>query len=340
VSAVRVLRRSSCLVFLLLGAPFQPTAVAKPTDLRVRATMSPTRIHYPGTRRVEYRLELVTGNRPRRVDVIAIPPSYARPPVARSFPEWLRDRLRALKALLVALHTGRSPMPSGAPIEPAGPLKVLGAGRALPNYVYPIPPGLSFPFPYRSCAHGYVESVSRVGLDLPTRSRTTVLARYRTGRAAPWPGTDYRVTFQVAERPDSGGRVRPQAGDYLLAWPARPHVDGATASRLTLTARPSHQVPVGRRIPIFGITKPPSPSRWVRLMFRAASPSGPFNFGPIRTLAWVQTDARGAFAYRGWRAAYPLDYEVWADPGPGGKPVDPSCSVLVTVGHRAPEASL
>jgi hypothetical protein len=335
VSAVRVIRRSSCLVFLLLGAPFQPTAVAKPRDLRVRATMSPTRIHYPGTRRVEYRLELVTGDRPRRLDVIAIPPTYTRPPVARSFPEWLRDRVRALKHLVASLRAGRSPIPSGSPLGPVGPLRVIGAGRAVPNYVYPGPPDLSFPFPYRSCAHGYSESVSRVSLDLPARSRTTVLARYRTGRAAPWPGTDYRVTFQVAERPDSERRVGSRADNYLLVRPAEPGVSGPTTSRLTLAVRPYRQVPLGRHIRILGHTVPPTPHRWVRLRFRAWRPIGLISFGPVRTLAWVQTDARGAFAYRGWRAAYPLDYELWAEPGPG-RNLDPSCSALVTMGHRTP----
>jgi hypothetical protein len=166
-----------------------------------------------------------------------------------------------------------------------------------------------------------------VALGLPARSRTTVLGLYRTGLAAPWPSTDYRLAFQVIEQAVVVREHPPPTRRVHLIRPARPGVAGGMASRISLRARPALGVRLGHVIVLSGRTNPPVPDRWIRLRFKAARRSG--------LLAWVQTDRHGRFAYRDWRAAYRLDYEVSADFGPRAGPLaEPSCSLLVAVGRR------
>jgi hypothetical protein len=295
--------------------------------------MTPGEIHFPRTRIVTYRLQLITGNAPERLLVIAAPPSYSGPPFPRSFDELIRQRRNELRELL----RHRLPLLAcGSPIEPVGGLEIAGAGKRISDPLFPMPPDIPAVFsPNRPCERGYPIDRRAVALQLPPQAAATVTGRYRTGRSAPWPGTDYRLTFLVFPL-WNGGRSQtthaPRGRRYLLARPIQPRLTGTSGVKITLRTSPELRVRRGREVRVFGRTDPPVRRQWMRLSFRAAPEwTGPI--GPTKLLAQVRTDAEGRFDYR-WRPGYGLNYELWATYRRQRTWLtsDESCSQVIAVG--------
>ncbi|MDQ4040513.1 MAG: hypothetical protein M3141_02030 [Actinomycetota bacterium] len=290
--------------------------------LQARATMSPTTIHYPGTRAITYRLELTT-DEPRVVHVSMISPQYTGPPFPKSIDEYI-EQLRNQHRRYLLTGERRA---VGSPIGPLGRAAVTGAGTRLPAPSLSIPPSLNVYSPYRSCERGYRGSTRQALIRLPARTTTTLIARYRTGRSAPWIDTDYRLAFLIRL---PGAKPGPEPRERVVRSP-QPDVRGRIEPELRLRTIPPRRASPGRRIAVVGRTEPLVPRRRLRLLFRAG-PRESLRLGPTRLMARVRTNAQGRFVYRGWTAAYDLDYEVWAEDTSGRLE---SCSVVMQVGGRA-----
>lgn len=290
---------------------------ADAANLTLSASISPTRIDYPGTRSIVYRLTLTTGEASERVRVLAIPPTYAGPPFAPSFRDLVTQGIRQLHALKRGIF-----LPRGSPIALVGPIQVRGPGiaQAPPPFLEPPPLRVIGPS-FRSCDRGYATPVRGVPLSLPPYSTTTLALHARTGRSAPWPGMDYRVTFVVH---------RVGSRNERLVRPPRPPVTGPTGVRIRLHTRPALIAGPGQSVGIFGRTDPPVAHQWISLHVRGAAR---LRFGPPRLLATVRTDGKGRFRYTGWVPSFRLLYELWATYAAQQPGVlsDSSCSVALRV---------
>lgn len=310
----------ACVLVAAVGAGFSARAGGGDVPLELAATMSPTTIAYPGTREIVYRLELTTGATPQRVRVAVRPPVFApgggAPPRA-------------------AAPAGA---PVGSPIRLVDPPTVEGAGRILTST-----PPLSLAVAGRTpCQRGYVETSSAiVMLDLPAKSRTTLVTRAETGLAAPWPDTDYRVAYEIA--------VGSPPGKSVTVRPVEPIVSGRHATRIRLRLvpgpRPRRNQPVrvqgsitppegGTRLTLWAapVRRPPGGAIYVE------GPDFPRDYERARRLATVDTDTRGAFTSPSWLprrrvGIYGGDYAVWATNRPEGSAQVPerSCPVFVSV---------
>ena len=220
--------------------------------------MSPTTIRYPGTRFITYRLELTTGEEPEVVRVSAMSPTYDGVQSARTFHALLRQQFDAFDLFRM---TGQL-QPSGSPIGPAGPIQVSGAGQEIESTppAVMLPP--SNPRRFWSCQRGDPGSLRELTVRLPAHSRTTVSARYRTSRSAPWRTTDYRLNFAL-HRVSVGANGRSRLEPVGVVRPPRPTRQGRNDLKLTLRSNPVLRAFLGERIDIFGRTDPPAPHRWL-----------------------------------------------------------------------------
>lgn len=272
---MNVLRRRFVTGAALIGvaAAVAPAASAHVT---FTAAMSPTTIHYPQTREIEYRLTMTTGADPERFSVGLRTPVYG--------------------GLL------------GSPVTPAGPPTLTGPGTIVS---YREGRGRFAPAGVDPCTRGYEERLDTVELALPASSTAMLVARHRTGRAAPWPDTDYRLAFVV--RGMSGGGP----GRVETVRPPPPRLVGKTGVRFRLLVRPWNP-PSGGRVRV--VVRPTPGLHGQRIVLRTAvvppapglfieGPHYPQDFRPPRTLAVLRVE-RGEARFR-WRPRLRTYHDVW-----------------------------
>ena len=250
----------------------QPSVAS--AQVAVRASMTPAVVSFPETRAITYRLEILTREVAERLKIGLRLPVY---PGRIGAP-------RASGSLASPITLEGTPTldgPGGIVDHSAGLLASIGG----------VPPS--------ECARGYDRPVgASVTLAIPARTTTALVVRARTGRSAPFVGTDYRLAFVV---PRSRGRSD-------VVRPPKPLLRGRMAVRLVVNARPT-LARKGAQITISGSTAPPLRGRRVVLRFAQSRPLAdgrvyiegpqfPYAFGAHRTLAVVETDHAGRFSYR------------------------------------------
>ncbi len=246
--------------------------------VEVTASMTPRTIHYPRTQEIEYRLTLTTGDRDERVRVALVAPGWP------------------------------GEFAQGSPVRLAAEPTLQGAGT-----IEDFTEWASWSSGY-SCIRGYGVTWPRVVLALPANSTSTLVARYATGRAPPWPRTDYRVTFVV--RGIAGGPRR------VVAVPPRPELAGKTGVRFALRVVPA-EPQAGDRVRVVGRTFPALAGETIRVAAARTpyvapgeiyfeGPSFPGDFGRPWLVGTATVGERGWFSLPGWVARAQRYYAVWA----------------------------
>ena len=261
--------------------------------------MKPQTIHYPRTQQIEYRLTLTTGDRDEQLRIGLFAPL------------WFRG------------------FADGSPVRLAGEPTLEGPG-AIDEFSQAGAHTVGY-----TCIRGYRLTSPQVTVSLPANSSSTLVARYATGRAAPWPGTDYRVRFVV--RGIAGGPTP------VVVAPPRPVLAGKTGVRFALRVVPRQPGP-GERVRVVGRTFPTLAGETVRV--RAArtayvapgedffeGPSFPGAFGRPWLVGTATVGERGWFSLPGWVARPRRYYAVWASYRSTRRDVvsDRSCPALIWV---------
>jgi len=228
--------------------------------------------------------------------------------------------------------------PVGSPIQLLERPVLEGAGRVV-DYEPPVSVAVAGRTP---CQRGYAEtSAAVVTLELPANSRSTLVARAETGRAAPWPDTDYRLTFAVA--------VGAPPGKSVTVRPPEPEVTGRRGTRVRIQLLPGPRPRGGRPVRVSGTIAPAAVGASITL-WRAAvrqpaggaiyveGPDFPRDYEAPRRLAAVATDTRGRFVSPAWqprrrKGIYGGDYAVWATYRPGARSRVPerTCPLFLSV---------
>jgi hypothetical protein len=253
----------------------QSGAATGPVDLS--ASVTPGQIQFPGTTDLTYSLRLDSSAQPQTVSVKVDQGSFGPPPSIGSPAELI-----------------------------AGSQRLTGAGRLLQFSVLPafIPPLGAY-----VCRHGYTPTEVRAQVQLPAQSTTTLSLGYRTGAEAPWPETDFRLTYTV-----SG--FQPQSPDSVLVSPS-PATSGVRGVHITLSTRPRSDeaygalaptVRSGHAVTLMGATSPAVPRAQLLLAVARsrANPKArreifinPPKFGPFKIVRASTSDS-GQFRMH-WR---------------------------------------
>jgi hypothetical protein len=277
-SEARNVGRTKVGVAIVAVAVAALAAQSAAAAVEVTASMTPRTIHYPRTQEIEYRLTLTTGDVAERLRIEFLAPGWP----------------------------GESAQ--GSPVRLAGQPTLEGVGT-IEDFTETGGRSLAY-----SCIRGYGLTRPRVVLSLPANSTSTLVARYATGRAAPWPRTDYRVRFVV--RGIAGGPSR------VVATPPRPALAGKTGVRFALRLVPAEPTP-GDRVRVVGRTFPALAGETVRVRTARTAyirpghdffegPMFPADFGRPWLVGTASVGERGWFALPGWVARAQRFYAVWA----------------------------
>jgi hypothetical protein len=257
------------LSLALAAALVAAATLAAPAGARVffSASMTPGPVHYPGTRTLEYRLEIRTTTRAQHLTIELQAPGWGL--------------------------TG----PAGSPVRLLGRPRLDGAGELVAFHQ------IAFGGAAQMCVRGYATASPYVEVTLPENATTTLVATYETGRAAPFPDTDYRVTF-VAR--GLAGRMP----EVVEARPPRPALAGKTGVRLSLRTNPARPRR-GQMVAVVGRATPALAGDAVHLVAARGrkgpaervffeGPSYPRDYEPPRPLGDVRVNEGGRFAFGGW----------------------------------------
>jgi hypothetical protein len=302
----------SPLIVVVLGVALAAAAIAgaqEPADPSFSMTVSPTRVRMPATTELVYRLRIRTGAEAERFSIDIVPPLF-------------RTRLGSADNI----HR------EGATITPDEKVELEGAGKLTPTGEGMALIGCS---PSTGlAAHGYEPRYPGFVLELPARSESTLVARYRTGELALWPGSDLRLTVRAGNGTTGYGKATLDREVEVRS----PNVtlSGRKAPRIELWTSPASSPgvytklrPLGANSPltIGGRVSPARRGRRVSLwMIRHGEGEVP------RRLATVSTDARGRVRYRTRTPQRSGSYELWARTAndAGGRP-EHSCSMAFEV---------
>ncbi len=310
----------ACVLVAAVGVGFTSRGGGGDAPLELSASMSPTTVDFPGTREIVYRLEFATGSAPQRVRVALQPPLFAAgggPPPRAAAP---------------------GVKPVGSPVQLLERPVLEGAGRVV-GYEPPLTVAIAGRTP---CQRGYAETSPAVlTLELPANAQSTIVARAETGRAAPWPDTDYRLTFAVA--------VGAPPAKSVTVRPAKPEVTGRRGTRVRIQLLPGLRPTRGQPVRVSGTIAPAAVSASITLWHAAVrqpaggalyveGPDFPRDYEMPRRLGTVATDTRGRFVSTAWqprhrRGTYGGDYAVWATYRPAARSQVPerTCPLLISV---------
>ena len=310
----------ACVLVAAVGVGFTSRGGGGDAPLELSASMSPTTIDFPGTQEIVYRLELTTGSAPQRVRVAVQPPIFAAgggPPPRTAAP---------------------GVKPVGSPIQLLERPVLEGGGRIV-DYEPPLSAAIAGRTP---CQRGYAEtSAAVVTLELPANTRSTLVARAETGRAAPWPDTDYRLTFAVT--------VGAPPAKSVTVRPAKPEVTGRRGTRVRIQLLPGLRPTRGHPVRVSGTIAPAAVGASITLWHAAVrqpaggalyveGPDFPRDYETPRRLGTVATDTRGRFVSPAWlprrrKGVYGGDYAVWATyrPSTRGRVPERTCPLFLSV---------
>lgn len=302
----------SHIALVVLGAALAATATVDaqaPADPSFSMSVSPTRVRATATTQLVYRLRIRTGSEAERFSVDVVPPLF-------------RTRLGAADNV----HREGATITPEARVELEGPGTLTPTGEGMAIIGCSPSTGLA--------AHGYEPRYPGFVVELPARGESTLVARYRTGELALWPGADLRLTVR-AGRGTGGYGAATLARDVEVRSP-RVAVSGRTAPRIELWTSPRsspgvytkvRSLEAGARLSIGGRVMPARAGRRVSLwMLRHGEDDKPTR------LATVSTDARGRLRLRTRTPERAGSYEVWARTpnDAGGKP-EHSCSMAFAI---------
>jgi hypothetical protein len=283
---------------------------AEPTDPTFQMTVSPAQVHLPGTTTLQYRLRIVTGSQAERFRVDAVPPLLRS---RAGSPGFMRDE--------------------GATITPAQPLALEGPGT-----LTPIGQGIATIgcTPSAGLApHGYEPRYPAALVELPAHSVSTIVARYRAGDVALWPGSDLRLALRVDGDTERYGPATLER-DVVVRSPAVA-LSGRTAPRLELWTSPASSPAVVRSLrtmtaaaalDVRGRATKARAGRRVTLWLLRHG-----RYGKARRLGSVRTDGGGRLRLRTRVPARSGDYELWARTlADGGARAEHSCPIAFRVG--------
>ena len=159
-----------------VGAALAAAAIAgaqEPSpDPSFSMSVSPGRVRMPGTTELVYRLRMTTGTQAERFSIDVMPPLF-------------RTRL----------GSGDNVHREGATITPDEQVSLEGPGTLTPTgegkALIACSPSTGLG------AHGYEPRYPGFVVELPARSTSTLIARYRTDGRALWPGSDLRLTMRA-----------------------------------------------------------------------------------------------------------------------------------------------
>lgn len=282
---------------------------AEPSDPAFEMSVTPSRVRLPGTTELVYRLRMTTGAEAERFAVDLVPPLF-------------RTRLGA----------GDNVRREGATITPSAPVVLEGAGK-----LTPIGEGMSLIGCSPStglAAHGYEPRYRGFAVELPASSVATLVARYRTGDLALWPGSDLRLTMRASGRTGAYGTATLDRTVEVRS-PAVA-LTGRVATRIELWTTPQsspgvykrlRRLPAGSRLQISGRVTPARAGRRVSLWLLREGEAE-----RARRLATVPTGATGRLRLRTRTPTRAGSYELWArtPDDAGGRP-EHSCSMAFQI---------
>jgi hypothetical protein len=290
----------------VLGASASPIAGAQePSDPTFSMAVSPKSVRMPGTSELVYRLRVQTGAEAERFTIDVRPPLF-------------RTRIGA----------GDNVRREGSTIEPSAPVALEGPGTLTPigegRALVACSPSTGL------AAHGYEPRYPRFVVELPARSVSFVVARYRTGEVDLWPGSDLRLTMRV-NRSTSGYGAATLAEPVAVRSPFVSH-SGRTAPRIELWTRPRsspgvftrmRKLSAGIRLVVAGRVTPARAGRRVSLWtLRHGYGERP------RRLGTVSTTATGRLTLATRVPLRAGDHELWArTENDAGGPPEHSCSM-------------
>ena len=272
-------------------------------------SVSPSGVRMPAKTRLVYRVRIQTGAEAERFSIDVVPPLF-------------RTRL----------GSGDNVREEGATIAPDERLELEGPGTLTPTgegmALIACSPSTGLP------AHGYEPRYPGYVVELPPRSTSTLVARYRTGEFALWPGSDLRLTVRAGRRMRGYGAAT-LAREVEVRSPAV-SVSGRTAPRVELWTSPQsspgvytklRSLPAGSRLSIGGRVTPARAGRRVSLwMLRHGEGEKP------QRLAIVATNRSGRLRFRTRTPERAGAYEIWARTAndAGGRP-EHSCSMAFEI---------
>jgi len=304
----RNITRTRAALLISIAGLAMSFAASAAAGVMFSASMSPETIHFPRTKVVEYRLTITTGPQDERFAVW-----LARPSWGKGFP--------------VGSPLGR------------GPLPVLRGPGTILRHSGSCSQGTSTP-----CRRGFRNNcINSVELSIPANSTTTLVARYRTGRVAPWSGTDFRLRFLITESAD---RLAPKRFRTTVL-PHEPDVVGKTGVRIGLELMPKRPA-ASARLVAHGHVRSTLVGQRIRLVYHFAPPLAPdaphpVDSGPVypswsRPLGEVRIGRRGLFQKTVASRAREGVYTVWAyyEPQRSHLMRERSCPMRVDVGWDYP----
>lgn len=273
-------------VVLLAAAPPAWGASAIDVDgIQLTATAEPQLITHPFTRELAFRLTVTNTGVERQFGLRLDVPHFER---------------RAAGARRLE---GSSIAPAG-PVQSDGPATVTQTG--IVHLVMPCSPSSNRP-------HGYEPIEPIFAVTAPANSTSTLTATYETGEQAPWPGTDYRLSFLIS--PTRGIPATQAVSRSATVAPSRFSLRGATGRRITLSTTPQsspeigmrmRRVRPGTRVLIRGTTDPKLRRGLVTLKHLVPGSR------KLQVLARVRTRSDGRFVWRKWRPSRRGIHELWA----------------------------
>jgi hypothetical protein len=299
------------LAVALAAAATAIAGAAEPPDPSFELSATPARVRVPGTTALVYRLRMTTGAEAERFAVDLVPPLFQ---TRLGAPDNVRRE--------------------GATITPEGPVTLEGPGKLTPAGEGMALAGCS---PSTGlAAHGYEARYRGFVVELPASSVATLVARYRTGGVALWPGSDLRLTMRASNR-TAGYGAATLAEPVEVRSPAIA-LSGRTASRIELWTSPQsspgvlkrlRRLPAGSRLQIGGRVTPARAGRRVSLWLLREGEGE-----RARRLATVRTDATGHLELRTRTPARAGSYEVWArTPSAAGARPEHSCSMAFRIAY-------
>ena len=281
----------------------------EPSDPSFSMSVSPRTVRAPATTELVYRLRMRTGSEAERFSIDVVPPLF-------------RTRLGSAGNV----HREGATITPVEKVELDGPgtLRSTGEGMALAG----CSPSSGL------AAHGYESRYPRFVVELPARSESTLVARYRTGQLALWPGADLRLTMRAGRGTTGFGAATLDRAVEVRS--PRVRLAGRTAPRIELWTSPAsspgvftklRRLKAGSRLSIVGRVTPARAGRRVSLWtIRHGKGEEPSR------LATVSTDARGRLRFRTRTPARAGSYELWARTAsrPGRRP-EHSCSMAFEV---------
>jgi hypothetical protein len=286
-------------------------AAAEPADPVFEMSVSPAHVRQPATTALTYRLRIATGPEAERFTVDAVPPL-------------LRSRAGSPGVMRA----------EGATITPVQPLALEGPGTLTAIGEGIATMGCS---PSAGLApHGYEPRYPRVLVEVPAHSVSTLVARYRAGDVALWPGSDLRLAMRVGAATQRYGRPATLARDVLVRSPAVA-LSGAGAARVELWTSPAsspavlarlRELSAGRSLYVRGRVTPARAGRRVTLWLLRHG-----RYDTARRIGAVRTDAAGRLRLRSRVPSRSGDYELWArTPVAGSGRAEHSCPIAFRVG--------